>query len=227
MKRPHERNVRWASAARPALALFCLIMGLTPSGNAVPSVPRSSSASIAQITSQFAIADFDGDSRPDVATVHVGQSSALATRYWVGFQLSSGLQQTVGIAGPTGGLRLRSRDVNGDTYPDVIVTTLWTDQPVAVLLNDGRGNFTQSEPSAFPGAFAKSENSLTSDANTITDATAMVFSRYLPGQCEERRGAASPARVVGRPATGTFHFVVLLISDSFFGRAPPSVAHNS
>ena len=198
-------------------------MGFVPCGNAGRHDPPSRPGS-EHVASQFAIADFDGDSRPDIATVQVGQGSALDTRYWIGFQLSTGSRQTVGIEAPTGGLQLKSRDVNGDSYPDVIVTTLWTDQPVAVLLNDGRGNFTRSEPSAFPRAFAKSESSFTSGADTITDATAALLSRYLPGQCEERKWTASPASVVGRPASGTFHFVAPPISDSSFGRAPPSVA---
>ena len=223
MKTPHQRYVSCRRAVRAALALFCLIAGFASSGRASPHDPHSRPFP-EQVASQFAIADFDGDSRPDIATVEVGQSSALATRYWIGFRLSSGSQQTVDIAAPTGGLQLRSRDVNGDNYPDVIVTTLWTGQPVAVLLNDGRGNFTRSEPSAFPGAFEESESSLTFRADTITDAVALVFSRYLPGQCEERRWTAPAARIVGRPASGTFHFVAPPISDSSFGRAPPSVA---
>lgn len=221
MKTPHQRHVSWLRVVRAAFALFCLITGFAPRGNAGPHDPPSRPGS-EHVTSQFAIADFDGDSRPDIATVQVGRGSALDTRYWIGFRLSTGSRQTVGIAAPTGGLQLKSRDVNGDRYPDVIVTTLWTDQPVAVLLNDGHGNFTRSEPSRFPGAFTESECSFTSRADTITDAAALVFSRYLPGQCEERRWTASPARVVGHPASGTFYFVAPPITDSCFGRAPPS-----
>ena len=152
MKTPHQRHISLRRAVSVAFVHFCLIGGFAPSGKATPHDPPSRPYP-EQVASQFAIADFDGDSRPDIATVDVGQSSALATRYWIGFRLSTGSQQTVGIAAPTGGLQLRSRDVNGDNYPDLIITTLWTGQPVAVLLNDGRGNFTRSEPSAFPGAF--------------------------------------------------------------------------
>ena len=226
MKSRHQKNIFWLRAVRTAFALFCLIAGFAPSGKATPHDPPSRLFP-RQPASQFAIADFDGDSRPDIATIEVGQSNALATRYRIGFRLSTGLQQTVGIAAPAGGLQLRSRDVNGDSFPDVVVTTFWTDQPVAVLLNDGHGNFTQSEPSAFPGAFEESESSLTFRTNTIADAAALVFSRYLPGQCEERRWIASPANVVGRSHVRNFHFVALPLSDSSFGRAPPSVAFHS
>ena len=226
MKRLRVRNDSWRKAVRAAIALFCLIAGFAPAGKAAPHSPPSRPFSD-QVASQFAIADFDGDSRPDIATVEVGQSNSSATRYWIGFRLSTGSQQTVGLAAPTGGLRLRSGDVNGDSYPDVIVTTLWTGQPVAVLLNDGRGNFTRSEPSAFPGAFADSESSLSSRTERITDTAALVFSRYLPGQCEERSSTALPANASGRPASRTLHFVALLIADSSSGRAPPSVALHS
>jgi len=101
----------------------------------------------------FAVADFDGDSRPDFANVRIGQSDVTNTEYWIQLQLSAFGQQSIRIVAPAGGLRLVARDVNGDQALDLIVTTAWLNQPVAVYLNDGHGRFTYAQPAAFPSAF--------------------------------------------------------------------------
>ena len=218
-----QRCPFWATAFYVAFLLSCSLIGLAPAGKAAPP-PENSSGSSGPAASQFAITDFDGDNRPDLASVRLGQSSPQNARYWIDFQLTSGVPQTIGVTAPTGGLQLRARDVNGDSYPDVIVTTYWTNQPVAVLLNDGRGNFTPSDPSTFPGAFATSESSRISQPDSIKDATAALFSRYLPGEYEEYQGPPFPRVVAGRPVTNGFDFAALSSSGCFFGRAPPSLS---
>lgn len=222
MKTLHPRNLSWPRAASVAFALLCLAMGFAPFGNAASAGPRSWPASSAQVTSQFAIADFDGDSRPDLATVQVGQNDSWNTRYWIAFQLSTGSRQTLGITAPTGGLQIASRDVNGDDFVDVVVTTSWTNRPVAVLLNDGRGNFTPSDPSAFPGAFETSERSWTYTTDEIRDASAALSLRYLSGDYEEGDRAFSPPNKTRLPISSSSQFAALSTIVSSFGRAPPS-----
>jgi hypothetical protein len=171
---------------------------------------------------RFAIADFDGDNLPDFATVQAGQISTLQTRYWIGFQLSGGSRQSVGITAPAGGLQLTSRDINGDSSLDVVVTTAWTNRPVAVLLNDGRGNFTPFDPSAFPGLLQNSETSWTCSTLEIRDTSAALLLRHLSGDCEELAQLASLHCATGilspRPSRNSSCFTVL----SFLGRAPPA-----
>src|SRR4029077_8652925 len=76
------------------------------------------------------------------------------------------------------------RELNGDSFPDVIVTTAWTNKPVAILLNDGFGNFTASDPAEFQNAFIASEMSWTFAADEIRDtAAALLLSRCVPGDC--------------------------------------------
>ena len=83
-----------------------------------------------RIAPQFAVADFDGDSRADSATVQVGTREGSASHYSIRFRLSSGWSsQNIDLTAPTGGLDISSRDVNGDDFLDVIVTTAWTNQP--------------------------------------------------------------------------------------------------
>jgi hypothetical protein len=213
------RRLAWSRAFCFALLLSCLLSGLAPFGKA--GSPPNSRSGLSPVASEYTIADFDGDNRPDLASVRGGQSGSRGARYFIDLQLTSGFPQTIGVTALEGGLQLRSRDVNGDSYPDVVVTTFWTNQPVAVLLNDGRGNFTQTDPSAFPGAFATSDNYRISKPYAVTDATAAVFSRYLPGECEEYEGAPTAQVVAGHLATTVFPFAGLSCSDSFFGRAPP------
>ena len=99
---------------------------------------------------QFAIADFDGDHRPDLATVEIQNSSARATRYSIHLQLSAQSDSAIGLTAPWGGLQLTVSDVNGDEREDLIVRANLDSSLVAVLINDGHGEFTIAEPGSFP-----------------------------------------------------------------------------
>src|SRR5260370_21937766 len=184
-------NLSWSRAVRLALALLCFVGSAGPA-HAASTAPQSWPPTSTQVTSQFAIADFDGDSRPDLATVQAGVSSSWDAHYWIAFQLSSGPRQTLGITAPTGGLQITSRDVNGDSFLDVVVTTAWTNRPVAVLLNDGQGNFRASSPSAFPVAFTTSEKSWACTTDEVKDATPVLLPRYPPATSSPRTRSSPP-----------------------------------
>jgi len=190
-------------------------------------VPQTTASLAPQSRSKFAIDDFDGDSRPDLASVEAAQRDSRDARYQIRFQLTAGRLQTIGLTAPVGGLRLRSGDVNGDNYPDVVVTTFWTNQPVAVLLNDGLGNFSEAEPSRYPGAFTSSEVSVTCGCYAAINETAAIFQRYLPRHCEDQASKSSPPRVVGCFVGESFHFMTSACTDFCFGRAPPFVRPRS
>lgn len=227
MKTLHQNSLPLSRAICAAFALLCVVLVLAPCGNSAPGVPQSLPSSFPQIASQFAIADFDGDRRPDLATVQVGHSSSGDTQYWIAFQLSGGSRQTLGITAPNGGLRITSRDVNGDDFLDVIVTTAWTNRPVAVLLNDGRGNFRAFGPSAFPGAFTTSEKSCASTTDEIKDATAVLLSRCPTGTCLEGGRFSSPRNATRLLAPCASFNLPLSAVVSFLGRAPPSFVFHS
>ena len=119
------------------LALVWFVLGLGPHTAAASEAPRSDRSSGKHIVPPVTIGDFDGDQRPDFVTADIGERGSSHTVYRIAIELSSGARSTLNIAAPDGGLQLSSRDVNGDDWPDVIVTTAWTQRPVAVLLNDG------------------------------------------------------------------------------------------
>jgi hypothetical protein len=180
----------------------------------------------AGIVPQFAIEDFDGDSRPDVATVSDCANGAANNHYRITFQLSRGGSQNIDLSAPGGGLELSSRDVNGDDFLDVVVTTAGTNRPVAVLLNDGAGTFTASDPSAFPGAFRNSSKFWRGLAENLQEASPAFFSRSFSSDLEASAGTFEPlvdSRVFAR------HSDRVAARDaeiSFRGRAPPFLKHN-
>ena len=221
MKISHQLSLSCSRAVSLAFALLCFV-GSAGSSHAASTDPMRPPTA-AQVTSQFAIADFDGDRQPDLATVQAGQGSSWATQYWIAFQLSRGSPQTLGVTAPTGGLQITSRDVNGDSFLDVVVTTEWTNQPVAVLLNDGQGNFTASGPSAFPGAFRTSEKSWICITDEIKDAVALFLSRYPTGNCPESSSFSSPRKLIRLLVMWASRNSPSSVVVSFLGRAPPSL----
>jgi hypothetical protein len=221
MKTSQQLSLCCSRAVSLAFALLCFV-GAAGSAHAASAGPQNWPSSSPQVTSQFAIADFDGDSRPDLATVQAGQSSSVDTQYWIAFQLSSGPRRTLGITAPPGGLQVTSVDVNGDDSLDVILTTAWTNRPVAVLLNDGQGNFRSSSPSAFPGAFTNSKKSCVYTTDESKDATAILLSRYPSGNCSEGSRFSSPRNVTRLHVPWASFSWPLSAVVPFLGRAPPS-----
>jgi hypothetical protein len=184
-------DVRWADQIRrirKATALLVRLLAcavlLLVSGKAISSAPpQGSPAPSPALGARFAIADFDGDLKPDLATVQVGGSNARTTHYSIRFDLSSGAARSISLVAPSGGLQIIPQDVNGDNIPDLIVSTQWLNRPVAVLLNDGHGNFTLADPSAFPDVLRKSQIEWSGSGVQIYDRAAIPPSRSSAKAC--------------------------------------------
>ena len=212
MSVPVHKRVIWSGVFGAFAVLW--LFGIWERGAAASTTPP-------RLGIHIAIADFDGDSHPDLASVETGASSSRNTRYWIAFHLSAGRRQTVGVTAPAGGLQIATLDVNGDSFPDLVVTTAWTNQPVTILLNDGLGNFTASNPAEFQSAFASSSAQWTVAPDEIRDATALLAYRCIPGNCRTRarisRATATARLPLGNPISASFFPSVL----PFIGRAPP------
>jgi len=139
----------------PSLYLL-LFVGLLAGAASAADAPGAHGASPGRNLS-FSVADFDGDSKPDLASVEYGTSDSTRTDYLIQLQLSAAGRQSFRLAAPTGGLQIVARDVNGDHALDLVITTTWLGQPVAILLNDGHGHFSRVDSDAFPGAFRESD----------------------------------------------------------------------
>jgi hypothetical protein len=198
-----------------SIVAVCLETG-TPARN---STPRE-----AGIVPQFTIEDFDGDSRPDIATVLEGPSGSVINHYRITFQLSSGGSQNIDLAGPAGGLDLSSRDVNGDDFLDVVVTTAGTNWPVAVLVNDGAGTFTASDPSAFPGAFRKSFHFWRGVTEELPEASPALYSRFSSSDLDASNETFSLSVETQVFARRSNRLEAHDVEVSYLGRAPPRLA---
>jgi FG-GAP-like repeat len=196
------------------------MLAFWPSAAAASDDPRNDRSSTQHVAAPVTIGDFDGDQRPDFVTADIGQRGASHTVYKIAIELSSGVRSTVDIAAPEGGLQLTSRDVNGDAWPDVIVTTAWTQRPVAVLLNDGQGNFKQLSPEQFPGAFPDSNSSIVSTSSEVRDSLAALLSRYDAGYFKPVASLDSPY-LARQQIPDSRSDSPVSRSSSYLGRAPP------
>ncbi len=198
--------------------LLLLLFGFTPSAWAQASDTGSVAATSIGSGLQFAIADFDGDHRPDTTYVQAGQDPNNDS-YYVNFRLSSKGRSCFRLFAPSGGISVEARDVNGDHAVDLVVTTAWFGQPVAVLLNDGHGTFTAAKPGAFPSAFRRAENKSFSTNRHLVSPTGVLTQSRL-SMCAE-------ASLSHRPLETRFHshssraifLPSYLLSNR--GRAPP------
>jgi len=140
------------------LSLLSLLVLFVSAGNSIAKggAIQSGLAASAGPGLTIAMADFDGDHRPDLASIQDGHNTSGDSTYWIQFQFSSAGRQSIQLVAPPGGLRIEARDVNGDNVVDLIFTTAWFRRPVAILLNDGHGSFLRVEPTAFPSVFSES-----------------------------------------------------------------------
>jgi hypothetical protein len=207
-----------------ALLFLCAVSCFGSFGKDSVLAPSVIAPTQTKLTSRFAIADFDGDNRPDLATVETGRIGVSRTRYWIGFQLSTGARQVIGVNAPVGGLDITSRDVNGDQRLDLIVTTSWLNQPVAVLLNDGQGNFTLTDPSAYPAIVWSTEKIARLSPLDAKDAAIAALTR-ASGDCSlnDRVSGASVTPELLAAAISRRRVFTLFVAVA--GRAPPLVLH--
>jgi hypothetical protein len=90
----------------------------------------------------LAIADFTGDSHPDLAAVGFDRVDASNGYYVIEIALSEGGRQSLTFAAPPGGLLLTPKDVTGNGTLDLVVRSAVSRLPVAVFFNDGCGHFS-------------------------------------------------------------------------------------
>lgn len=219
-----QKSLESAKTHLRAAVVLCFVLGAAGWANAANTAPPQAAGSPAGFNSTFAIADFDGDRKPDLATVEVQKGSSSGnSRYSIRLQLTAGAAQVFGVIAPVGGLQIVLRDVNGDDALDVLVSTAWQHEQVAVLLNDGHGKFILADPGAFPAAFWGNDSDWTSCAITICDGTVLIRMEYPPGRVdrESKLDGRQVQAELSRSfvATGaTRHFLFSLL-----GRSPPTL----
>ena len=221
--RAREGFATKTASSHRSLRLFLLLFLFDPfvSGVATAAGTNGYSASTASVglVSSIAIADFDGDQRPDVASLE-GDSS---TGYSIRFELTA-TGQAIRFVTPPGRFAIEARDVNGDNAADLVLTTALYRRPVAVFLNNGHGGFSRAEPGPFPGAF-KAPRDWTSSSERSSEALADLL--------QSRSGVRSDATklpAVRGPTDSIPHTSFPFPFDSFLTaspeRAPPSEVYS-
>jgi hypothetical protein len=224
------RMVRDKLAKRAHLLLRFIILslffGLVFGGTATRVYAENPPATSLGPGLTFAIADLDGDRRPDFANIQAGQNKFGSSDYSIQIYFSEVGHQSIDLVAPVGGLLIEARDVDGDHSIDLVVSTAWRKQPVAIFLNDGHGTFSRAEAAAFPGAFSKCQTDLVSGSNPATDALG-VSSQPGAGICPDE----NDSEVDRSPANLIFVLSAGFPPDSFLtsraGRAPPSEVRHS
>jgi hypothetical protein len=217
-----EIGTKRVTAGAAMAALVCLLAPacrVTAQGR----FPHQKTVESFVAASNFAIADFDGDRKPDVATVEMktGESSG-DVQYSIRFELTSGDTRVFGVTAPVGGLQIVAKDVNGDNALDLLVSTAWQHKQIAVLLNDGHGNFTMAAPEAFPASIWAVDNQWSSGSMPGSDGVVMLRCQNDPDAQPQQSAGASANRQVGRTQqTVSSHWSRLLLF-ALQGRAPPA-----
>lgn len=233
---PRKVDCLRTNASRMAVAslvfLFCLtgaqIASAIParSGTKVPSPSSATCTSNGTCTSNsyFAIADFDGDREPDLATVEVQRPGAAPDAlYSIRFELTAGAKQSFGVMAPTGGLQILARDVNGDSFLDLLVRTAWQHQAVAVLLNDGHGNFRLADLNEFAASFREYGTGWNVESPLFHETAIFAGPESPSGELEGDCGLDRPLRCIGTALSAVPFRSRRLLLFNLLGRAPPGV----
>jgi hypothetical protein len=114
--------------------------------------PAEISESSGSVPLGLAMADFTGDSHPDVATLALKHLDSSGAYFIIQIQLSEGGRQSLKLTGPARSLIITPMDVTGDGPLDLVVRSVGSKVPVAVFLNDGCGHFSANEPARFANA---------------------------------------------------------------------------
>jgi hypothetical protein len=197
-----------------------LVFGAVSHSTADPAPRQSQRLAVSTSGAQFAIADFDGDGRPDIATIEGGQSASDSASYSIELHLSGGPRQFIHLTLPAAGVAIEARDVNGDNTPDLLVVTRWFRQPLAIFLNVGHGSFQRVEPTAFRRVFDESNGFCCSLSNVKTELVNTWWQSRddLWSDASELTGAISS---LGKIAVSISSFVATCSLPRHTGRAPP------
>jgi hypothetical protein len=177
----------------------------------------------------WAVADFDGDSRPDMAITKM-EAQGAGYVYWLELDLSTrragdSAQQLPGLPVITSsmfGLHLTPRDVDGDHDLDIVVTIGFARQPVAVWINDGQGGFEEGDLAAYPALTCLEEFSLSSQS--LSETTRVLYDQSRRSWFGlSATGLLQPlVRSDGRPVPRPGSLIPRLPTDRRSARAPPS-----
>lgn len=227
MSRSFRTRRKIPGVALASLRLLCIgVFAMTLGGTAAEAA-QGTSGGASGFSPRFAIADFDGDQKPDLATVQVERDAVIGTRYSIRLQLSAVGESAIGITGPQGGLRILPRYVDGDDAMDLVVTAAMDSHFVAVLLNDGHGKFTLAKPGAFPSVEGDERIRLFAAQEAAEECAALQCTWSTFGIEALDESGTGPEQKSKFPVTGDGNANLPGVRPGKSGRSPPvSVFHS-
>ena len=168
----------------------------------------------------FAIDAFDGDLARDIASLQPVSSNFSGTNYIVQLQFGFGKRRSICLTAHWGDVRIVARDVNGDRIPDLILSSAWTEETYAVLVNNGHDALSTVEPSSVQALHRKSTQRL-SRARPQSSETAATSPRSAERGFAKAKsiGHSRPKGFVHRPDSVSVRCPLLV---SLPGHAPPT-----
>ena len=116
---------------------------------ASPEAPDLRSVLRSPLESNWVLADFNGDLRPDLASAHLTRHDARGYAQEVQVSLSRSGQTTFAFRSRAAKVELGVWDVDGDDDRDIVVFEALSKRPVGVWLNDGAGSFEEGDLKSF------------------------------------------------------------------------------
>jgi hypothetical protein len=214
-------KIRWMVLTATLCLAICSAISGTWRHDPVPGTSLSSSSA----NPQFAIADLDGDRSPDFATIELQRTDSQRNFYSIRVRLTSGSQKSFGVTAPSGGLQIVPRDVNGDSVPDLLVSAFR--RPIAVLINDGHGNFTSASPAAFPELVWETPVQWGARSDKDRERSVLILPRTPVGESRQRTEPSRPLRSVRLLSSRPCAAVSLQCFPPYLSRPPPFFALHS
>lgn len=193
------------------------------SAAAVRTSDISTSTSSSPIPLGLAMADFTGDSHPDLATLELDRLDSSNAYYLIEIQLTEGGHQSLRLTAPALSLIITPKDVTGDGTLDLVVRAVGSQAPIAVFLNDGCGHFSAKEPTPFARTLQDSPGGPEFTAEQSSFASAVAVPGPYAAECQDgsRRSLQEKG---GSLLFGSDRTPSRLFSPFGSNRAPPAVA---
>lgn len=172
----------------------------------------------------FAVADFDGDWKPDLAIIETASLHQTDANYSIHLQFSTAANISFLVSAPDGGIRVAARDINGDNLPDLIVSSVSDERIVAILVNHGHGVFSKAEPASFEGLARDPDVFLRGCEQSLCDKFTVVSLRYsfdgerMSGSILADSSVAASITIREMPAQSRVEL------DASRGRSPPRLS---
>ena len=172
------------------------------------------------------VMDFDGDHSLDLATV-VEQPTGGYSRYTVQLHLASGVEQSIAVTAPPGGLQLEMYDMTGDKVQnDLVLRPALLRRLPTVLLNDGHDHFAVAISATDPVSLSCGQE-LASRGNDGRGTVALLSSGFKAGRLVDDGGLFLPQAQEGFLSPAAQTNTLNLCNTSCSGRAPPASGINT